>query len=194
MTLEESRHPTAGLQHGLVQVQVQPVDPFDVEDDLPPQHLAHRLFYHDSRPRLTPWLQATRRFARLLTEHSLPSLNRGRRIPDTAPCLVGLRRSLARDVTGNSAAFFRARWVSGKGERTECCPGEHRLGHGVGRGVCPGRGPLQGGHPPRLDQPGRRCSSERRGSAAKCCFHSRGVRRWTSRAGWRSMRWRTSTR
>ena len=67
MALEEGRHPTAGLQHGLVQVQVQPVDPFDVQDDLPLQHLTHRLSYHDRRPRLTPWLQATRRFARLPT-------------------------------------------------------------------------------------------------------------------------------
>ena len=67
MALEEGRHPTAGLQHGLVQVQVQPVDPFDVQDDLPLQHLTHGLSYHDRRPRLTLWRQATRRFARLPT-------------------------------------------------------------------------------------------------------------------------------
>ena len=66
--LEEGRHPAAGLQHGLVQVQVQPVDPFDVQNDLPLQQFAHGLSYHDSRPRLTSWLHATRRFARLLTE------------------------------------------------------------------------------------------------------------------------------
>jgi hypothetical protein len=67
MALEEGRHPAAGLQHGLVQIQVQPVDPFDVQDDVPLQHLTHGLSYHDRRPRLTLWRQAIRRFARLPT-------------------------------------------------------------------------------------------------------------------------------
>ena len=59
MPLEEGHHPAARLQHRLVEVQVQPVDPFEVQDYLIFQQLTDGLFYHDSRPRLTTWRSAT---------------------------------------------------------------------------------------------------------------------------------------
>ena len=38
------------------------------------------------------------------------------------------------------------------------------------------------------------CRPDRIGLAAKFSFQRRGVSRWTSAAGWESIRWRTSTR
>ena len=87
MDLEEGRHPAAGLQPWLIQVEVQPIDPFEVQGDMLLQQLSDGLVYHDCRPRLTSWPRATHRLKRLHREHSLPSLNRGpqhRRVPPHA--------------------------------------------------------------------------------------------------------------
>jgi hypothetical protein len=81
MDLEEVGNAPAGLQPRLIQVQIQPVDPFEVQGDMVFQQLSDGLVYHDCRPRLTSWPRTTRRCARLQREHSLPSLNRGRRTP-----------------------------------------------------------------------------------------------------------------
>ena len=85
MGLEEGRHPAAGLQPWLIQVEIQPVDPFEIQGDMVLEQLSDGLVYHDCRPRLTSWPRATRRYARLYREHSLPSLNRGRPTPQSTP-------------------------------------------------------------------------------------------------------------
>lgn len=45
-----------------------------------------------------------------------------------------------------------------------------------------------------VERSGQVQRSEPKGFWEKCSFQSRGVNRWTSRAGWRSIRCRTSTR
>ena len=57
--LEERRHPGTGLQSGLVEVQIQAVDPLDIQRDFLFEQLTDGLSYHDCRPRLTFWLCAT---------------------------------------------------------------------------------------------------------------------------------------
>ena len=87
-------------------------------------------------------------------------------------------------VTGNSAEYFQGHGVIGQA----IALGETVVAAGLGgwHGA-EGRGSGRG-------QRVRRCRSEPRGLSAKCCFQRRGVSRWTSRAGWRSMRCRASTR
>jgi hypothetical protein len=48
MLLEEGRHPATGLQHGLIGIEIEAVDPFDVQSDLFFQQLTQILVYHDS--------------------------------------------------------------------------------------------------------------------------------------------------
>ena len=59
MSFEEGRDPRTGLQHGLVQIQIHPVDSFDIQCYLLCEQLTDGLSYHDCRPRLTFWLYAT---------------------------------------------------------------------------------------------------------------------------------------
>jgi len=66
--LEEANHPTAGLQSGLVGIEVQPVDPLDVELHLVFQQFPQRLFYHCHWPRLTLGLNVLPPPVRLPTE------------------------------------------------------------------------------------------------------------------------------
>jgi hypothetical protein len=59
MMFEEGRHAASALQHRLVQIQIQAIDPFHIQRDLLCQQLPHGLSYHACRPRLTLRLYAT---------------------------------------------------------------------------------------------------------------------------------------
>jgi hypothetical protein len=59
MALEESRHPRAGLQHGLVQIQIHPIDPFNIQRHFLCEQITDGMSYDECRPRLTSWLYAT---------------------------------------------------------------------------------------------------------------------------------------
>jgi hypothetical protein len=47
MLLEEGRHSTTGLQHGLIGIEIEAVDPFNVQSDLIFQQLTQILVYHN---------------------------------------------------------------------------------------------------------------------------------------------------
>jgi len=53
MLLEEIGCATTGLQYRLVGIQIQTVDPFDIQHHMLLQQFPDGLFYHCSRPRLT---------------------------------------------------------------------------------------------------------------------------------------------
>jgi hypothetical protein len=46
MVFEEGSHPGPSLEQGLVEIQIQPVDPFNVQFHLLLKHFSHRLLYH----------------------------------------------------------------------------------------------------------------------------------------------------
>jgi hypothetical protein len=47
MVLEEGRHPATGLQHGLIGIEIEAVDTFNVQSYLIFQQLTQILVYHD---------------------------------------------------------------------------------------------------------------------------------------------------
>lgn len=73
MALEETHHPAAALQPRMVEVQIESVDPFDVQPDMPVQQLRYRLPYHCRRPRLTFRHRATRRTRGYIRSLAAPS-------------------------------------------------------------------------------------------------------------------------
>ena len=119
MGLEEGRHCAARLQPWLIPVEIQPIDPFEVQGDMLREQLSDGLLYPDCRRRLTPWSRATRRYTRLHREHGLPSFNRGRPTPQTPPPgLVVLRRSLARTSKQRPIAARGQRHCGAAGRRS----------------------------------------------------------------------------
>jgi len=77
MPLEERHHPASGLQARLVEVEIEPVDAFDVQPDMFVQRLGYRVSYHCSRHRLTFRRNAYLRHVRLQLECSHSSRSTG---------------------------------------------------------------------------------------------------------------------